>query len=945
MLPYLDSPSSEIFRVEENGGIWIWTNNESTAAFGIQLAEILEETAALLGGIPSLTSVLCVATALRHFETYLAWESRIGAITAHAAIDAYSSDAMKTTDEMYHIIHWLNGLASFSGKLRSGPVATSAILACGLQGRRDLLEVTSETEIGRIIQFLRLPNEDRPALYEAFTVDDTLPLNFIRDHFRRAWETLACLRLNVESETQLECWRRTGLKQLPVSDGDETIEEAATFVSALADMEQQNQYAGLVRFSRRLAGMIALPRRPADPDDLPIGGVSDVTNRGTPERLLMTELAADPMLMLARIANGQALYLRREMPPGPTARVRQVLVEATIQCWGISRVRMAAFALAVAISERNRMKLDAKFLLMSGDSYKEIDSTNEKGLIALIEELSPEADPGQAFKKFLKDDASDAETEGERAEPLVVVTASTFRAPDFQRILHDVTRSLLLAVIDRSGFARIIRWSPLGQIELQSLQVDLDAKQIPIGANSASKEEPIFVKQRFPPLAFSGTSREVEWMVCENDSNGPVVWQVTPDQRLLYYCKPIHGGEEITDLLPASIVLLSNPRTDGVDFVLADHAGQHFLVKATLESHDISVTNLGFWGRWTTYAFSGKFLLQFTGTSIQVFSCDEARRLATYESRRHHVGCGYQVDDNNVLSIHGGAAAHDWHQLNAVDMPESGRIGCVLPGLDNELSVLSNDLKWAVAPNWTETGEAKATQLPQELAGTCKSHPWPVMRCADGKSWIIRVSDAGSNTAQAAPQAASQLFFLDVPSGRAVKISQSVSSEAVRWAAPKAYHLVRRKPVRRRARAVSLWSKGIVFEKEAGSHFTLTIASDLPRRLKVERYQLSSQQTMVPFGEPYSLGTSGAERKWTLRRADLPGGTCWLDSRGIFHFRRDNEPAELSLVFSDSHVAGWFSQSGLFGPRYFFPPSTQLDQEVIVGEGVIQWLQEWWQAR
>lgn len=942
MHQYLDSPSGDIFRIEENAGAWVWVNNDSTAALGPQLAEILEETAALLGGIPSLTSLLCVATALRHWESDVVWADRLRSLAIH---DGSETDNVST--RLHHLVRWFDQVARFSESLRTGPYATAAIFACGLQERTDLLEITDLNTIKNIIHYLRQTDEDRPNLIDSQTLRETLPGSFVQDYCGRCWETLNLLRLNVANETQLKNWRRTGLKDLPLATAAEPLDQPPTFASAFAALEQHDQYSGLAQFSRRLSGMISLPRRPADPDNLPIGGVSDVTNRGNPERLLMTELAAEPMVLLARIANGQALYMRREMPPGPSAKLRHVLVESTIQCWGLSRVRMAALALAVAVSEKKRLQRDTGLFILAGDKYKEIDATSADGLLELIEELCPEAHPGAALWSFLEDRKLQRNHAGEAdeaaAEPLVVLTASTFRDSEFQRILRDVTTILLLGIVDRDGSTRVVRQSSLGQEVIQTLRLDLEPQQLRLGVKTSGGGEPMFVHQKFPPMAFSGCSRELEWMVSEANPASPEVWHSTSDHRLLYYCDANHGGEEITDLLPAAHVMLAESRPEHVDFVSADNAGQHFLISADANSHELRVRRLGFWRNDTTYCFSGEYLLQFCKKKCQVFGREDGQSLISYETDRRHVGGCFQADEKNYIWIHGGAAPHDWHRIKQVQFFDSGRIGCVVQNDENNIFVVSSDFRWLAETHGDENDrEEKVTRFPIEIQDGQECNPWPVAHSGNRKHWVIEVDNVGVKGSKQIRGLPRQRFLFDLGGGRTKRVALPAMSESIRLVSPRAYQMVRRRPIRRRARAVTLSDRGIVFEKDSSNFFRLELASNQPRRLTVQRYREAPPQKTYPFGDPYRLGTSGAERQWTLRRADLPGGVCWHDSRGLFHFKRDDDPHELTLAFSDSHVAGWFSQTGLFGPRYFFPASTQLSQDVLVGEGVIKWLKDWW---
>ena len=84
-----------------------------------------------------------------------------------------------------------------------------------------------------------------------------------------------------------------------------------------------------------------------DPEELPMGGFSDIENRGSLDRLLMSELAYDDLTLAVRIALNEALYLRRETPPTTPSLARSILIDVGIRMWGIPRVFATSVALAL----------------------------------------------------------------------------------------------------------------------------------------------------------------------------------------------------------------------------------------------------------------------------------------------------------------------------------------------------------------------------------------------------------------------------------------------------------------------------------------------------------------------------------------------------------------------------------------------------------------------
>src|SRR5262249_28538914 len=140
---------------------------------------------------------------------------------------------------------------------------------------------------------------------------------------------------------------RTGLDEMPEAV-DEEIPPGEQVRALLGSLEDDPELGGLARLARDLMAAMSLPPAVSDPDELPQGGVSDLTNRGPLDRLLLSELAHDDLTLAVRVATGSALYWRREKPPQPRPRCRSLLLEAGVRSWGVPRVFATAVALAAA---------------------------------------------------------------------------------------------------------------------------------------------------------------------------------------------------------------------------------------------------------------------------------------------------------------------------------------------------------------------------------------------------------------------------------------------------------------------------------------------------------------------------------------------------------------------------------------------------------------------
>ena len=943
---YLAASSPEIVRIEENGEVWVWKNNDSTAAFAEQLAEILEKTSQLLNGIPPITSILCVASVFRHWESDGVWIDRLRGLI-------FADDEAKQAFEnaLPRLVHWLNKLGSQNEQLKSGTLATVAVFGCGLFNRPDLLEVVDKQQIANIIETLRLPREDRPLSSSMYVLSDEQ----FQAHCMLTWKTLLHLAESLEDPNIVHTWLNTGLHEVPQTVEDPQLPAPQSLQETLASLEKDDIYGGLARYSRNLSSLISLPRRPTDPDDLPQGGVSDVSNRGTPERLLMTELAADPLVLLARIANGQALYMRKESPPGVKANARPVLIESSIHCWGMTRVRMAAFAMAVATAERRRANLDTEFYLLDGDEYHAVDVSSQDGVLELIERLEAADCPTDSVAKFVREHGDRLAEKNDLAEPLLIISGATLRNSYFQKTLTELKQTFLIASVERDGVVTIVRRSAMGDERLQSLRLELTSEHLrPTLRHGGSK--PLFTTLTIPTLAFSPAGREVDWIAEERVDGQSTVWLISQDQRLLRFTSPMHGGEEIIDSVPAGKVHFSVAEGDRVEFVLRQEQCDRLVI---IDAQALTLTSrvLGIQGVDVTYAVAGQYLLRFNHGLCQVFDRCSGEKLTNYDTKRRHVGFCYQVDEDGWVWKHGGGAPHDWHKLGRVTFPGNQTVGGVLESRDGIWAV-SDSLTAMIRLPTPDTLTSSSTPSPSILEIPSRSslasrstltalhHAFPIAENRGKRRCVFQVIELPI-ASQANRKSELAHYRLDLEAREPVRLPSTHSSDLVRSLYPSAYQLVRRKPLRRRTRAVAISSDAIIFEKEHGVYFQLSLAYNHPQRLKVSPSSSSQREsfaklTFAAFGEPVKQ-ENDPNRFWTLREAKLIGGTCWADSRGLFHFQRDDDPNELTPALADAHVAGWFSASGVFGPKYFFPHSSQQHAEIPLPDAVANWLKQWFQ--
>ena len=441
-----------------------WTKG-TTIVFYQELADILRRLA--IDGLPRFSPLLLLLAACR--ESYR--RERIERVLSQekALLTATISGLGLASSELLDSLDMINRLPK---ELRSSVDAKVALIETVFQGRRffpaeyavatlELLKsipasellgcattASEDTQIWAKEELLGAPGEMWPHVSSALLV--------MRAGLNRIDEAALRLRL------------RTGLDRLPKPAEIEPppAESLRAFVSRL---RHDPELSGLGRLAHDLMAAVQVPRGVSEPEDLQLGGVSDIANRGPLDRLLVSELAHDDLTLAVRVAVGEALYLRREAPPRTPVRQRHLLIDCGIRLWGVPRVFAAATGLALAATADRHTEVAAWRATAHG--IEPIEFGTREGLVDLLEQLEASPHPATAVTRFF-DTLEGASTE---ADAILITHEDVLTDRDFVRAMADaVERPFYIVTVDRDGRFRLIARSGRGSKTIREAQFDLD---------------------------------------------------------------------------------------------------------------------------------------------------------------------------------------------------------------------------------------------------------------------------------------------------------------------------------------------------------------------------------------------------------------------------------------------------------------------------------------
>ena len=162
-------------------------------------------------------------------------------------------------------------------------------------------------------------------------------------------------------------------------------------------------------FAERVLSGLNVPFHRSLADQQPLGGISDVTNKGSFDKLLLSEFANEDILFLSRLANNEALYIEREIPPSNNKLKRVFLIDVSLRNWGTPK--LIAFATMLAIAKAPKTATIECSAFCVGRSFKPIVLDNIHALIEGMQILEGSADASSGLSLYFKENPPDKDTE------------------------------------------------------------------------------------------------------------------------------------------------------------------------------------------------------------------------------------------------------------------------------------------------------------------------------------------------------------------------------------------------------------------------------------------------------------------------------------------------------------------------------------------------------
>lgn len=546
-LPYFQAPRHYFWRWAEAGGVAEWAHG-ATVAYRDELAEVLAGLAP--DGLPPLGALLlalgaCAESWRESSEGLSVLNALLLALPADEAPGAPGPDELRA--ELGDVVDFLDVIAALPPDLRTG-FAKSHLLR---EIFRAAAPAVPAAEAGGLVSDWTSGRLDAAL---------TAAAGPTRAHFRVDLAPLTQASRRFPTTASLALRLRTGLTELPAPLPELPDLPEPPPADLLTELAQDARTAGLARLAQRLVAALRIPLHAEGASDQPLGGVAGLTNRGSFDRLLLSELANDDLTLTARLVNNEALYLRREAPPAQEQPQRVVLLDTTLKMWGVSRV----FGLAAALACAHHGPAPAAAYALGGEHAEPLDLETKEGVVAALGALDPALHCGPALRAVLAGaggaGAADAgggvsPSASPLVERLLITEAQLAAEPAFGRYLAAARPQLrFLLTVDRGGELHFYEFTPAGRVLLGTTRYDLDALLFgPAPAPlltlpPASGELPAFLDCAPSPLFFPTVSIKPGTHNTFHNSHLGVV-AVTDARRLLYWPRKDTGARELLPVI------------------------------------------------------------------------------------------------------------------------------------------------------------------------------------------------------------------------------------------------------------------------------------------------------------------------------------------------------------------------------------------------------------
>jgi len=692
-------------------------------------------------------------------------------------------------------------------------------------------------------------------------------------------------------------WVATGLEQeVQPAPLEVELTSGQRVRALLTELNDDDELGGVARLAKQLLAAIALPRPLAEPDDLPLGGVSDIANRGALDRLLLSELAYDDLTLAVRVATGEALYYRRETPPKSPPLRRLIVLDSGLRQWGVPRIFITSIGLALAAGGDDKLAIET--YRGCGEQLVPIDLTRQTGLHEHLAALETDLHLGFALHAVAELQTGTSTGEKVPSDVVLVTSDDALADEEFRQQLRAAQlEGAWIASINRAGRVRLLELGLREMILKREARFELDSilkpSRKPVAPLlSGDGKLPAFCRLKQCPLRLPhDLSVDRAWAIGNQG-----ILAIYKDCRLTWWDDVQRGPQLLAENMPRGRVLWADSASQHMPFRAVvgtlSNRGMHAL-QVWPGEREVCLVQLKHehTEQFTSVTATAEHIFAIGPHGVVAFAWT-GEELATCKVTDRHLGGRYFLRSGTRF-------------IGAVTV-RGGRIGLTagytLTGRPEEVLTIAGEREQpkVICRDGTAidliSGEGLQhvlrklpDQRPLQLLAQSRDGRRLVLLCHENQQTsqlLLRLDECDCQQVWGDPSLAVEP---QITKFLGLRITLRQHFQGLHATAAGNLALVSRK-----GQELTIVPHPRVFLKDTG-------------RSQARRPQLRMFENVdAPFG-------------YSLQRATWDDGSqAWLDSRGLLHLKSSNpQVAELTVVLQDGETAGWSAADGPFGPTYF----------------------------
>ncbi|MBK1895369.1 hypothetical protein [Chryseobacterium paridis] len=249
-----------------------------------------------------------------------------------------------------------------------------------------------------------------------FVLKDTKALVWLNENFSSTEAIIAAMK-GFTNEPELED---------EVVEEETTVESHKDFIQELIEDPKTFQVGSLIK---RIWSGLKIPMRHLSPGEQPVGGISDMANKGELHRMLLSEFANEDEVFMSRVANNETLYIQREIPPEENVFERIILIDTSLKNWGTPKI--LAYASAIAVIKHPKAHSECKVFAV-GQTSIPISLNRVESVVDNLNQVSSVLEVSKTLDQFFLEKHTEKDI-----EVFFITNHENLENENVQRVIHE----------------------------------------------------------------------------------------------------------------------------------------------------------------------------------------------------------------------------------------------------------------------------------------------------------------------------------------------------------------------------------------------------------------------------------------------------------------------------------------------------------------------------